>query len=186
MKIRRFLFSAAAACLFSAATVCAVLATPAFAQAPNPDAERYFQKYLAAHPELQRNPGLMTDPRWLNDHPSFHKFLEEHPNVSRQAHQMAAGAYDEHHNWHDRNWWMKNRRDWVQQNQPGWIRPPAPAYGAAYGHPPYGQPAVVGDYDDKHQWHDRNWWVANKRQWVQQHHPDWVQHHDHDHDHDYH
>jgi len=199
MKIRRIFWSGAVACLFSAVTVCAVFATPVFAQAPNPKAEAYFQKFLADHPEVRSNPSLMSDPRWLNAHPSFHKFLEDHPNVARQAHQMAHrgghggaygtygahgtyGDYDEKHQWHDRDWWLKNRFPWVQQHHPDWVRgaaapPPShPAYGTAYGHP-----AGMGAYDEKHQWHDSNWWVSNKREWVQQHHPEWVQHHDHDH-----
>jgi hypothetical protein len=58
---------------------------------------------------------------------------------------------------------------------------PAPAYG-------YAAPPRVGDYDDHHQWHDRDWWIQNNRPWVQQHHPDWdtARGHEHDNDHDHH
>jgi hypothetical protein len=66
--------------------------------------------------------------------------------------------------------------------------PADPAYGYGYpaygynppviypGRPVYGTPApsVYGDYDDYHRWHDRDWWVNNRRPWVEQHHPDWV------------
>jgi hypothetical protein len=31
------------------------------------------------------------------------------------------GAYDEHHAWHDRNWWVNNRRDWVNNNHKEWL-----------------------------------------------------------------
>src|SRR5271154_2085487 len=141
MRSRTKLFSAAAAFLF-AAMVGGAFATPAFAQTPNPQAEKYFQQYMASNPELQRNPSLMNDPRWLQAHPDFHKFLEQHPNVAAQAHEMGAsdyhgnnGAYDEHHQWHKKKWWMKNRREWVEEHQPGWLRQPNPAYG--HGAPPY-------------------------------------------------
>jgi hypothetical protein len=58
--------------------------------------------------------------------------------------------------------------------------PAYPVYGGGY--PAYGYrapaPVVVGDYDEHHAWHDRNWWVANNRGWVQEHHSDWLNHHD--------
>jgi hypothetical protein len=138
MKIRRIFVSGAAVCLFSAATVCGVLATSTFAQAPNSQAEGYFQQYLAANPELQKNPGLMSNPQWLNAHPSFHSFLEEHPNVAAQAHEMSGsqgeygrheynsnqphqnpsmGAYDQRHERHNSNWSAANRREWIQQHR---------------------------------------------------------------------
>ena len=46
---------------------------------------------------------------------------------------------------------------------------PAPAYG-------YARPPIRGDYDDHHDWHDRNWWMQNNRPWVEQHHPRWIGH----------
>ena len=70
---------------------------------------------------------------------------------------------------------------------------PAP-YGPSYGAPPayayaapaptyrYAAPPRIGDYDEHHAWHDRDWWVQNNHPWVVQHHPDWVAH-EHDHDH---
>ncbi|HVB80338.1 MAG TPA: hypothetical protein VNE82_10405 [Candidatus Binataceae bacterium] len=62
---------------------------------------------------------------------------------------------------------------------------PAPAYG--YARPPaYAYAPRVGDYDEHHQWHDRNWWVQNNHVWVQHHHPDWIATREHGHDHDEH
>jgi hypothetical protein len=55
-----------------------------------------------------------------------------------------------------------------------------PAYGGGYAYPAYSPgyvyqpPVVVGDYDEAHHWHDRDWWVQNRHPWVQQHHPDWL------------
>jgi hypothetical protein len=31
------------------------------------------------------------------------------------------GDYDEHRNWHDRDWWVNNHRDWVQDHHQDWI-----------------------------------------------------------------
>ena len=31
------------------------------------------------------------------------------------------GAYDEHHQWHDRTWWVQNNHAWVQQHHPDWV-----------------------------------------------------------------
>jgi hypothetical protein len=33
----------------------------------------------------------------------------------------------------------------------------------------------AGDWDENHQWHDRDWWVQNRRAWVALHHPDWLE-----------
>jgi hypothetical protein len=64
--------------------------------------------------------------------------------------------------------------------------PATPAYGYSYpeygynppviypGRPVYGTPLVYGDYDDHHQWHDRDWWMNNRRPWVEQHHREWL------------
>jgi hypothetical protein len=55
-----------------------------------------------------------------------------------------------------------------------------PAYsGPAYypAHPVYSGPtAVYGDWDERHVWHNSDWWVANRRPWVQQHHSEWLAH----------
>ncbi len=57
---------------------------------------------------------------------------------------------------------------------------PGPGYG--YGsYYPYGPsyaaapPVVLGDWDEHHAWHDRDWWVENRRPWVEQHHHEWLQ-----------
>jgi hypothetical protein len=44
------------------------------------------------------------------------------------------------------------------------------------GRPVYGAPVprVYGDYDDAHHWHDRDWWMNNRRPWVEQHHREWL------------
>ena len=31
-----------------------------------------------------------------------------------------------------------------------------------------------GDYDSHQQWHDANWWLQNRHDWVIVHHPEWT------------
>ncbi len=62
---------------------------------------------------------------------------------------------------------------------PGYAYAPAPAPVYAEG---YGRRVIVGDYDDHHVWHDRDWWVGHDRGWVEVHHSEWLEH-DEDHDH---
>jgi hypothetical protein len=58
--------------------------------------------------------------------------------------------------------------------------------GSGYGYGPgyyagpayYSQPVYVGDYDEHRTWHDRDWWVNNRRDWVEDHHKEWVNHKD--------
>jgi hypothetical protein len=144
--------------LASAAFALVGFGTPAFAQSPQTEA--WFQHYIAIHPEVQRHPSLMTNPGYLNNHPDFARFLEQHPNIRNQAFRM--GAYDNHHQWHDADWWHDNHPDWVHQNHPEWNE----------SHPGW---MKEGSYDDEHRWHDRDWWEQNHPDWVKEHHPHWAQ-----------
>src|ERR1700722_17202216 len=31
------------------------------------------------------------------------------------------GDYDENRTWHDRDWWVNNRRDWVEDHHRDWV-----------------------------------------------------------------
>lgn len=43
-----------------------------------------------------------------------------------------------------------------------------------YGGPAYySEPVYAGDYDEHHSWHDRDWWVNNRRDWAEDHHQEW-------------
>ena len=33
---------------------------------------------------------------------------------------------------------------------------------------------TAGDWDEDHVWRDRAWWIEHRRDWVEQHHPDWL------------
>jgi hypothetical protein len=146
--------------LASVAFACVGFGTPAFAQGPSPQAEAWFHQYIASHPEVQRNPSLMTNQNYLNSHPTFAQFLETHPNIRNQAFGM--GAWDRNHQWHDADWWHQNDPDWVYQNHPDWNQ----------SHPAW---MNNGDYDDTHHWRNRQWWEQNHPNWVKEHHPHWAQ-----------
>ena len=51
---------------------------------------------------------------------------------------------------------------------------PDPSYGysPAYAYS-VAPPVAVGDYDEHDAWHDRDWWMTNRHDWVEHHHPDW-------------
>jgi hypothetical protein len=34
---------------------------------------------------------------------------------------VVVGDYDEHRTWHDRDWWVSNRRDWVNDHHKEWV-----------------------------------------------------------------
>ena len=46
---------------------------------------RNFDGFLDKHPEideqLRKNPGLINDPKYVNDHPELKEFLDKHPGV---------------------------------------------------------------------------------------------------------
>ena len=144
--------------LAGAVLACACWTMPALAQAPAPEAEAVLQQYIANHPEVKRNPSLLSNPAYLNSHPDIAHFIQTHPAVLRQIGRM--GAYDSNHQWRDEDWWHKNDPNWIYQNHPNWNNE----------HPQW---MNDGDYDDQHQWRNRQWWAQNHPNWVKQHHPNW-------------
>jgi hypothetical protein len=148
--------------LASAALACVGFGTPALAQEPAPQAEAVLQEYIASHPEVRRNPSLLSDPGYLSGHPEIAHFLRTHPYVRRQTLRM--GAWDTQHQWRDPDWWHENDPDWAYNNHPEWIQ----------SHPNW---MNDGDYDDTHHWRSRDWWRQNHPNWVREHHPHWAQAH---------
>src|SRR4029077_11868678 len=53
-----------------------------------------------------------------------------------------------------------NDPDWVYRHHNDWNSE----------HPTW---ANDGDYDDTHQWRDRQWWMQHHPNWVKDHHPHW-------------
>ncbi|HEX4211119.1 MAG TPA: hypothetical protein VHY56_12035 [Candidatus Binataceae bacterium] len=47
-----------------------------------------------------------------------------HHDADWNHHQADAdrdGDYDEHHQWHKRDWWVKNHPKWVHKHHPHWF-----------------------------------------------------------------
>jgi hypothetical protein len=153
-KIRPVLVFLTVACM-------GLVALPVFAQAVNPKAEATLQQFMATHPEVRANPGLMSDPTYLSQHSALRTFLQQHPNVRNQT--WAMGAYDRNHQWQNSQWWFKNDPNWVRQHHPQWAQSNPQWYND-------------GDWDDQNRWHDRDWWTTHDRQWAEQHHPGWYEH----------
>ena len=74
------------------------LAAPAKAQL-TPHAAAKVDNYLVRHPgvahQLQANPGLIDNKKFVANHPGLHEFLQNHPGVREQWKAAAAnnGAY---------------------------------------------------------------------------------------------
>jgi hypothetical protein len=155
-------------CAVASAALMLAFASSARAQGYQ-DAE--FDKFLSNHPgvanDLHANPGLINDPAFRAQHPELQQYLQSHQRVSATVRGQAAqmngvwGAYDEHHQWHNEDWWRQNNPAWVQQYHPDWAAN-HPAY--ANNNPAYNP--------------DQSAWDAHRhsgaRQWSDEHHPDWV------------
>ncbi len=130
--------------------------------------EQRLDNFLNGHPnvkaQLERDPGLIYDKRYREQHPELQQFMQEHPNVwGKLPNNARWGAYGPDHDWHESDWWHQHDPDWMYKNHPEW----------AENHPDW---RGDGDYDEHHEWHDRNWWNANHPDWVNKHHPDWYKH----------
>jgi hypothetical protein len=44
------------------------------------------------------------------------------------------GDYDEHRQWHDRDWWVQNNHPWVQQHHPDWVASRAHGHDSDHDH----------------------------------------------------
>ena len=167
MRIRRVLVSFAIAS--------AICAGSAFAQTPNPKAEKQWQQFLTKHPNAQA--GLVNDPKYLAKHPGMAQWLGEHPSVSAYARQQGQiGGWDARNQWHDRNWWVHNDPAWVRENHEEWLEQ----------HEAREHDGDEGEWDEHHHWHDRGWWKKNHSEWAHHRHPGWYEseeQHDHHHDH---
>src|ERR1700687_3048523 len=84
-----------------------------------------FNGFLNGHQDvasdLRRDPELLYDRAYRNDHRELAQFLTDHPRVwaSLSAQHETSGpgterlgAYDNQHQWHDANWWHQNSPDW--------------------------------------------------------------------------
>lgn len=77
----------------------------------------------------------------------FDRYLAKHPNIRNHPELM---------------------------NDPTWLREHPNFRQFRANHPKIAREARgMGDYDKRHQWHDRNWWVHNNRSWAYEHHRNW-------------
>ncbi len=74
----------------AAAAVVAATSTPVFAQHDGASSEdvRRFDRFLDDHPwvarDLESDPALVNDPRYVGEHRSLADFLDDHPDVRRE------------------------------------------------------------------------------------------------------
>jgi hypothetical protein len=183
MKWTSYLLSAAASAVL-------MLAFASAAHAQNwQDAD--FNKFLSNHPgvasQLRANPNLINDPAFRHAHPDLQEYLQNHQRVSAMVRGQATmmngqwGAYDQHNQWHNQQWWTQNNPGWVQQYHPEWMSGGHPGYPPPGGYPAYaGNPAynpADGAWDPHHHWRGREWWLKHDPDWVKANHPEWWANH---------
>ena len=176
--------------VFAAMAFTCLLAMPAAAQYPNQQELNNFNAFLNSHPkvaaQLHKNPGLIDNAAYLDQHPQLHSFLADHDQL-RRAIQTHPGMFENRGGRYSYGW---GKGGW----NPAWSHEPSREEWERMHNYGYTDP-------DDHQWHDREWWEHHKGDWVKQHHPNWEaanakehqkyeqwqEHHgDHDEDHDEH
>jgi hypothetical protein len=77
-----------------------------------------------------RNWWQKNDPDWVHTHhpdwaannPNYgHPGAVNNPNYGHPGYDHD-GDYDEHHNWHDRKWWIAKNHPWVEKHHPNWFK----------------------------------------------------------------
>jgi hypothetical protein len=92
---------------------------------------------------------------WLNDHPGVRSKLAANPNLIYNK------DFREDH---------PELRTFLQNHPDVWDK-------IGRGPGMAGGPRGWGDYDERHEWHDADWWHSNDRAWMYRHHPEWVENH---------
>jgi len=140
--------------LSAAAILWFAFAAPAHAQSP--EWNNFLRHYPDLDAKLHADPCLIIKPEWRHGHPNLEKFLQAHPGESNrlraEAHRRCGGGhggpvyggpayggqgwgdYDEHHEWHDYNWWQAHNPAWARQHHPEWWAPHGP-FAPHPGHP---------------------------------------------------
>jgi hypothetical protein len=148
--------------LFSALAVTCALAMPAAAQAINQQELNNFSAFLNSHPntaaQLQRNPALVDNAAYLDQHPQLHEYLANHDGL-RKAIQRHPGRFMYREGRYSYGW----EHGW----NPAWSHAPSQEEWERYHNWGYTDP-------DDHRWHDREWWENHRADWVRQHHPNWA------------
>jgi hypothetical protein len=146
--------------LLSAFAVTCVLTMPAAAQYVTQGELNHFNSFLNSHPgvaqQLHRNPNLVNNSNYLEQHPELHTYLADHDQIRRaiQTHPgkfaYSGGRYS--YGWERRAPYsrMVTPQQWNESHNYGYYDP------------------------SNHQWHDREWWEQNRADWVRTHHPNWA------------
>jgi hypothetical protein len=87
--------------------------------------EERLDKFLSNHPDvrakLERNPNLIYDKGFREQHPELQTFLQNHPTVwGKLPSNGRYGAYGPDHRWHEADWWHQNDPGWMYKNHPEW------------------------------------------------------------------
>jgi hypothetical protein len=86
--------------------------------------------------ELERNPNLIYDKKFREQHPDLQGFMQNHPNVwGKLAGNERWGAYGTDHAWHGADWWHEHDPGWMYQNHPDWARNHPDWQADAHAHP---------------------------------------------------
>jgi hypothetical protein len=64
-------------------------------------------------------------PEWGQQHPEWvaSNSPNWHPpsNNPNWQHPQGEGAWDQHHQWREQEWWVSHHPNWVKQHHPGWM-----------------------------------------------------------------
>lgn len=87
--------------------------------------EERLDNFLSNHPgvraDLERNPNLIYDRRFREQHAELETFLQNHPGVWGKLRDSGRwGAYGPDHNWHEADWWHEHDPNWANKNHPEW------------------------------------------------------------------
>jgi hypothetical protein len=124
--------------LWAVAIVLVAMSIPSISSAQY--SEQRLDKFLSQRPdlkrELERNPSLIYNKAYRKKHPDLQEFMQNHPNVwGKLKGSNRWGAYDEHHDWHEADWWHEHNPGWMNKNHPEWAHE-HPEWANANNHPP--------------------------------------------------
>jgi hypothetical protein len=92
---------------------------PAFRHA-HPDLQEYLQNHQRVSEAVRSQAAGMGGPG-MGGHGYYPGANHGYANYGgNPAYNPANGAWDQNHQWQNREWWMKNHPNWVKANHPEW------------------------------------------------------------------
>jgi hypothetical protein len=124
--------------ILTVAIMMLAMAIPAISSAQYQEAR--LDKFLGDHPDvrakLQRDPNLIYNKGFREQHPELQQFMQDHPNVwGKMPGSGRWGAYGPDHNWHESDWWHQNDPGWMYKNHPEWAQNHPDWKGDEHSHP---------------------------------------------------